>query len=239
MHQLKRRPSIHHTNTGAQSSTIDEVELRSYQAEHLNPSNNGYDSEGHCLSACTVQYNCRSQNGKEDTGQTSMRDPIPLWKRYTVSTVPLRRGHSYLSDRMRRSRFQGWRMGVLFGCFTSFTVLCINVALLALGAINNGGYKGGVAGLIYGDGRTVSRWNTGMHVFINILGTCLLLEATILCKSPAHQQGKRLTECTVKDSGPRLDCSVRGIGRRLRKNGHCSRWYWDCRLHPCVCSTMP
>lgn len=65
-------------------------------------------------------------------------------------------------------------MGVFFGCIMSFVVLCINIALLVVGAVSHGGYKGGVADLIYGDDLTIARWNTGIHVIINILGSCLL-----------------------------------------------------------------
>jgi hypothetical protein len=116
-----------------------------------------------------------SQYGKDDVDAAQSKQSPSSWMR-TLATpfAPLQRGHTHVSNRMKTSRYHGWRMGVILGCFMSFTVLCINVALLIVGAVSHGGYKGGVADLIYGDDITVERWNTGIHVFINILGTCLL-----------------------------------------------------------------
>lgn len=66
-------------------------------------------------------------------------------------------------------------MGVLIGCCLSFFALCCNVGLLILGSTRQGGYsEDGVADLIRGDRSKVSRWNTGVHLFINILSTMLL-----------------------------------------------------------------
>jgi hypothetical protein len=77
--------------------------------------------------------------------------------------------------RVRKSRFHGWRMGVLFGCCMSFFVLCCNVGLIVLGATRKTGYgREGLATLIEGDEELVSRWNTALHVLINALSTLLL-----------------------------------------------------------------
>ena len=116
-----------------------------------------------------------SQDGKEDVDDAQSQESPSSWKRtLAVLFAPIQRGHTYVSDQMKSSRYDGWRMGVMLGCFVSSTVLCINITLLVVGAVSHGGYKGGVADLIYGDDLTVERWNTGIHVFINILGTCLL-----------------------------------------------------------------
>ncbi|KAF1849177.1 uncharacterized protein K460DRAFT_330888 [Cucurbitaria berberidis CBS 394.84] len=76
---------------------------------------------------------------------------------------------------IRQSRFHGWRMGVLFGCCTSTFVLCCNIAMIVVGSTVHSGYNSdGVADLIVGDEATISRWNTSLHVLINVLSTMLL-----------------------------------------------------------------
>lgn len=79
-----------------------------------------------------------------------------------------------MHDRLREPWFTGWRMGVLIGCIMTSAVLCINIVLLLFGAISNGGYRDGVVDLVFGDDRTVARWNTGLHLLINVFGSCLL-----------------------------------------------------------------
>lgn len=54
-------------------------------------------------------------------------------------------------------------------------VLCCNVALVVVGGTRYNGYdKEGIADLMYGDEVTISRWNTALHIFINILSSVLL-----------------------------------------------------------------
>lgn len=80
-----------------------------------------------------------------------------------------------VTDRVRESRFYGWRMGVLSGCFLASLVLCCNIALVVAGAYRYGGYDDeGIADLMYGDELTISRYNTALHIFINILSSALL-----------------------------------------------------------------
>jgi len=117
----------------------------------------------------------RSQDHKHGVEHADTQSPMSLLKRsYTTAITPLQRGRAYLTDRMRGSRFAGWRTGSLCGCIMTCAVLCLNIALLLFGAISNGGYRGGVVDIVYGDDRAVARWNTGLHVLINILGSCLL-----------------------------------------------------------------
>ncbi|KAH7361130.1 hypothetical protein BKA66DRAFT_573670 [Pyrenochaeta sp. MPI-SDFR-AT-0127] len=80
-----------------------------------------------------------------------------------------------LTNRLRRSRYHGWRVGVLSALCMSTFVLCCNITLIVAGSVVNGGYdKDGVANLVYGNERTISRWNTTFHVLINALSTILL-----------------------------------------------------------------
>jgi hypothetical protein len=76
-------------------------------------------------------------------------------------------------QRLRRSRFHGWRMGVLIGCCWSTFVLLCNIAIITTGAVK--GYNSnGIADVIVGDETSISHWNTAFHVFINALSTILL-----------------------------------------------------------------
>ncbi|KAH7091653.1 hypothetical protein FB567DRAFT_279067 [Paraphoma chrysanthemicola] len=79
----------------------------------------------------------------------------------------------YIEQRVRRSRFHGWRMGVLCGCLMSAFVLVCNLAALIVGA-SRGYDKDGIADLFVGEESTISRWNTVFHVLINALSTVLL-----------------------------------------------------------------
>lgn len=121
--------------------------------------------------------------------------------------------------RLRKSRFHGWRMGVLFGCCMSFFVLCCNVALIVLGAIRKDGYnREGISTIIEGDEALVSRWNTALHVLINALSTLLLSTSNYtmqVLSSPtrddvdaAHAKGRWL------DIGLLSSRNLRSIPRR-------------------------
>lgn len=115
----------------------------------------------------------------------------------------LRQNQEHLNRHLRDSRFHGWRMGVLFGCCTSALVLCCNIALVVAGFKRHGGYNDrGIADLMYGDEATISKWNTVLHLFINMLSSILLASSNYtmqVLSSPtrgeidrAHQHGDSL-----------------------------------------------
>ncbi|KAF9701530.1 hypothetical protein EKO04_000903 [Ascochyta lentis] len=98
----------------------------------------------------------------------------------------------HITNRTRQSRFHGWRMGVLSGCCMSTLVLGCNIALVVVGANRYGGYdNSGIADLMYGDELTISRWNTALHIFINILSSILLAGSNYtmqVLSSPTRQE---------------------------------------------------
>lgn len=111
----------------------------------------------------------------------------------------LARIHSYL----HKNSFHGWRMGVLFGSIASGLVLCCNIALLVVGYTRSGGFdESGIADLMRGSERTISRWNTVLHLFINMLSSVLLASSNYtmqVLSSPtrseldrAHARGESL-----------------------------------------------
>src|SRR5690242_17499232 len=90
---------------------------------------------------------------------------------------PLQRTQTRLRNHAQKSRFHGWRMGVLLGCCMSTLVLCCNIALLVVGTTYKSGYddsEDGIVTLLHGDEATVTRYNTGFHVLINVFSSILL-----------------------------------------------------------------
>lgn len=94
------------------------------------------------------------------------------------------------TGRLQRSRYYGWRMGVLCGSCMSAFVLCCNIAVIVLGGVVNSGYKNGIADLMYGGAGYIDRWSTIFHLFINVGSTILLAASNytmqVLC-SPTRQ----------------------------------------------------
>ena len=66
-------------------------------------------------------------------------------------------------------------MGVLFGCCMSFLVLCCNITLIVIGAKSKSGYDHeGISSIVEGDEASISRWDSALHLLINVLSTALL-----------------------------------------------------------------
>lgn len=114
----------------------------------------------------------------------------------------VRKLESVATGRLQRSRYYGWRMGVLCGSCMSAFVLCCNLAVIVLGGVNNSGYKDGIANLMYGEAPYIDRWSTIFHLFINVGSTILLAASNytmqVLCSptrhdiDAAHAKGKWL-----------------------------------------------
>jgi hypothetical protein len=97
---------------------------------------------------------------------------LQTWKALTARVETF---NTSIANRIRKSRYHGWRMGVLVGCCTSAFVLCCNIAVVIVGSHVPGGYKDdGIADLIIGSATTISRWSTAAHLVINIFSTMLL-----------------------------------------------------------------
>ncbi|KAJ4984433.1 hypothetical protein SVAN01_10068 [Stagonosporopsis vannaccii] len=62
-------------------------------------------------------------------------------------------------------------MGVLFGCYMSFLILCCYIALLVVGITRDSGYNDSEDGIVT---LSVTRYNTGFHVLINVFISELL-----------------------------------------------------------------
>lgn len=79
-----------------------------------------------------------------------------------------------ISQRLQKSHFNGWRMGVLLGSCMSAFVLCCNVILVMIGATVTSNYKNGISDLVYGGSKTISSWSIVFHLLINVFSTILL-----------------------------------------------------------------
>lgn len=123
---------------------------------------------------------------------------------------PFKPVDKWIQTRMRRSRFYGWRMGVLLGTCSSTFVLCCNIIAITV-AMSRGfkvqgrildimtgaqdtseswGYfdpsgPGAVVDIMSGGKNSVSQWSTVIHLIINVFSTILLAAsnytAQVLC----------------------------------------------------------
>lgn len=88
------------------------------------------------------------------------------------------------------SKHRGWRKAVVAAAILTAIVLLANVTLAIVAAAKYG-TNTGVGVLYVGDCGLVDRWNTALHLLINILGTCLLSASsfTMQCiSSPSRSE---------------------------------------------------
>lgn len=87
--------------------------------------------------------------------------------------APIRFLSSSIAERLAKSRFHGWRAGVLIGILSSSIILCINLTFLIVTAKIKDGYKTGFAEPFRYDRTTMSRLSVAIHIAINAFGTIL------------------------------------------------------------------
>jgi len=75
---------------------------------------------------------------------------------------------------LSRTRFQGWRMGIILGCCMSSIVLGVNITVLVVGGVRDKGFRNGFAVPMSGLAEDVSWWSSAIHIVINALSTLLL-----------------------------------------------------------------
>ncbi|KAJ8113250.1 hypothetical protein OPT61_g4571 [Boeremia exigua] len=153
------------------------------------------DSSDSLLSVASSQKPATTRN------PASSALPDGSWVERNVKRVDeaIKRTTSKTNVRLSRSRFYGWRMGVLSGSFMSGFVLCVNIGLAVYGSTTEKGYVNGIADLKTGPAAVMSKWSTTFHLFINAFSTMLLAASNytmqVLCSptradiDTAHQQG--------------------------------------------------
>jgi hypothetical protein len=104
-----------------------------------------------------------------------------------------------IQERMRHSRFYGWRMGIVFGSTMSAIVLCCNIIAVVVATSLSTRKSGNFVEIKHGTDIAISRWSTGFHIVINVFSTILLAASNytmqVLCSptrsdlDAAHQKG--------------------------------------------------
>jgi hypothetical protein len=100
---------------------------------------------------------------------TFWRHPIICW-----ILRPFHRVQSTIARVVARSRFQGWRMGLLLNCCISAIILCINVVVLIFMYSRKKGLRDGFAEPFDGTAEIMSLYSSAIHIAINALSTVLL-----------------------------------------------------------------
>lgn len=79
------------------------------------------------------------------------------------------------TDALRYPRLtRGWRLGVTLGASFAFIVLLINISLTAWASNHASSMQNGIGTLIIGSCSTTQRYDSGLHLLINVLSTLLL-----------------------------------------------------------------
>ncbi|KAH7076743.1 hypothetical protein BKA63DRAFT_288711 [Paraphoma chrysanthemicola] len=131
---------------------------------------------------------------------------------------PLQWFDGAITRMMGRTRFHGWRMGILLGCCMSTIVLGINIAILVLGATREGGFKDGFAVPMSGVAEDVSWWSSAFHILINALSTLLLAASNYTMQVLSSPTRKDIDKAHARHE--HLDIgvlSMRNLGRIPRR----------------------
>lgn len=152
--------------SSGQSISQDDHLLECYPLEDIVVNQNNLESSTRRLSAASLLSTTSSQARR--TNRTL------IWHAWQKISTHTRSLHSRLTHKIQKSRYHGWRMGVLVGCCMSAFVLCCNIAIVVIGSQIQSGYHDGIADLKIGPATAISQWSTAAHLLINILSTMLL-----------------------------------------------------------------
>jgi hypothetical protein len=119
---------------------------------------------------------------------------------------------------MMKTRFHGWRMGILLGCAMSTVVLVANITILVIGARRGRGFENGFAVPMTGMADSMSWWSSAFHLLINALSTLLLAASNYTMQVLSSPTRKDIDEAHAKKE--HLDIgvlSVRNLSRIPRR----------------------
>jgi hypothetical protein len=119
---------------------------------------------------------------------------------------------------MTRTRFHGWRMGILLGSCMSLIVLGVNIAILVIGATRGRGFENGFAVPMSGLADDMSWWSSAIHIFVNALSTILLAASNYTMQVLSSPTRKDINKAHAKSE--HLDIGVlstRNLGRIPRR----------------------
>jgi len=95
-----------------------------------------------------------------------------------------------LNLQKNRKHVVGWRMGAVISACTAGGVLLVNLVFLVVAMVTVG-QESGIGTLYKGDCNTVKRWDTVIHLILNLLGVAILAASnfTVQCiSSPTRQE---------------------------------------------------
>lgn len=125
-------------------------------------------------------------------------------------------------SRRWRRKLQGWRFGLVLNASLAAFVLAVNVIFVTVAA-SKSRLVDGIGSLYVGDCDVADRWNTGIHVLINVLSSLLLGASNYNMQcitSPTR------AECdTAHARGEWLDIGISGI-RNMRRIGNWRKVTW-------------
>lgn len=119
---------------------------------------------------------------------------------------------------MAKSRFHGWRMGILLACCMSSLVLGVNIAILVIGATRSPGFVDGFAVPMSGQADDMSWWSSAIHIAVNALSTILLAASNYTMQVLSSPTRKDIDKAHAKHQ--HLDIGVlstRNLGRIPRR----------------------
>ena len=113
--------------------------------------------------------------------QKTRLDLIASWIQASRSLPGIRHvllPYEYLGRAATRSvaktRFHGWRMGIILGCCMSSLVLLVNILVLVVVSKRERGFEDGIAVPMTGTAEDMSWWSSAFHILINAMSTLLL-----------------------------------------------------------------
>jgi hypothetical protein len=121
----------------------------------------------------------------DTSSRTQMEGPSIVQRATGYISSPFSKFGTTIQNRMRQSRFHGWRMGVLIGSCMSAFVLCGNIIAVVVGSPDSFRFFGSPASsgyknpwrlreLMSGSSTVISQWNTAFHILVNAASTILL-----------------------------------------------------------------
>jgi hypothetical protein len=131
---------------------------------------------------------------------------------------PLVRFDQAITRSMMKTRFHGWRMGILLGCCMSTIVLAANITILVVGAKRGRGFENGFAVPMTGMADSMSWWSSAFHLLINALSTLLLAASNYTMQVLSSPTRKDIDKAHAKNE--HLDIgvlSVRNLSRIPRR----------------------
>ncbi|KAH7379514.1 hypothetical protein BKA66DRAFT_466175 [Pyrenochaeta sp. MPI-SDFR-AT-0127] len=104
---------------------------------------------------------------QEADSDSRTRSKLHRDTQFTSTNNHIRRGNTW------RSRFSGWRGGVLMAIIISSIALALNLVLAILAAVA-WNPKNSIAMAFMGNCKTTGRWTIGLHLLINLLSSAIL-----------------------------------------------------------------